>query len=760
MSIHHYESNSIITITLNIIYMSKIAKIIYTKTDEAPALATRSFLPIVKAFTKTSNIEIEVKDISLAARILANFSEFLNEDQQVEDALLALGNLAKQPDANIIKLPNISASVPQLKEAISELQQKGYALPNYPEEIKTAEDSAISALYNKVKGSAVNPVLREGNSDRRAPKAIKNYARKHPHSMGAWSANSKTHVATMTSGDFAHNEKSITTKSAISIDILHISENGTKTVLKENLNLLEKEIIDATVMSKKALISFLEAQYEDSLDKNVLFSLHMKATMMKVSDPIIFGHAVRVFFHDLFKKHGKTFKKIGADVNNGLGNLLGKLNQLPKEKRDEIRNEIRYAFDHGPELAMVNSDRGITNLHVPSDVIIDASMPAMIRTSGQMYNSEGKLQDTKAIIPDSSYAGIYSATIDFCKKNGAFDPTTMGTVPNVGLMAQKAEEYGSHDKTFEITENGKVVVLDSNGNTLITHSVETGDIWRMCQTKDLPIQDWVKLAVTRARASQTPAVFWLDKNRAHDAEIIKKVNLYLPNHDISDLDIRILSPIKATEFTLKRIVKGEDTISVSGNVLRDYLTDLFPILEVGTSAKMLSIVPLMNGGGLFETGAGGSAPKHVQQFLQENHLRWDSLGEFLALAVSLEHLGNSNNNSKALILAETLDNATDKFLENNRSPSRKVGELDNRGSHFYLAMYWAEGIANQDKDSELKAEFTKIANELKSNEANIISELNKAQGNPINTGGYFLPTESLADAAMRSNTTLNNILGY
>jgi isocitrate dehydrogenase len=615
-------------------------------------------------------------------------------------------------------------------------------------------------LYNKVKGSAVNPVLREGNSDRRAPKAIKNYARKHPHSMGAWSVDSKTHVATMTEGDFAHNEKSITTKSATSISILHISENGTKTILKENLHLLEKEIIDATVMSKKALISFLEAQYEDSLDKNVLFSLHMKATMMKVSDPIIFGHAVRVFFHDLFKKHGKTFKKIGADVNNGLGNLLGKLSELPKEKRDEIRNEIRYAFDHGPELAMVNSDRGITNLHVPSDVIIDASMPAMIRKSGQMYNSEGKLQDTKAIIPDSSYAGIYSATIDFCKKNGAFDPTTMGTVPNVGLMAQKAEEYGSHDKTFEITENGKVVVLDSNGNTLITHSVEIGDIWRMCQTKDLPIQDWVKLAVTRARASQTPAVFWLDKNRAHDAEIIKKVNLYLPNHDISDLDIRILSPIKATEFTLKRIVKGEDTISVSGNVLRDYLTDLFPILEVGTSAKMLSIVPLMNGGGLFETGAGGSAPKHVQQFLQENHLRWDSLGEFLALAVSLEHLGNSNNNSKALILAETLDNATDKFLENNKSPSRKVGELDNRGSHFYLAMYWAEGLANQDKDSELKAEFTKVANELKSNEAKIISELNKAQGDSINTGGYYLPTESLADAAMRSNITLNSILGY
>jgi isocitrate dehydrogenase len=760
MSIHHYESSSISTITLNTTYMTKTAKIIYTKTDEAPALATRSFLPILKAFTKTSNIEIEVKDISLAARILANFSEYLDEDQQVEDALVVLGNLVKQPNANIIKLPNISASVPQLKEAISELQKKGYALPNYPEEIKTAEDKTISALYNKVKGSAVNPVLREGNSDRRAPKAIKNYARKNPHSMGAWSADSKTHVATMTEGDFAHNEKSITTKSATSISILHISENGTKTVLKENLNLLEKEIIDATVMSKKSLISFLEEQYEDSLDKNVLFSLHMKATMMKVSDPIIFGHAVRVFFHDLFKKHGKTFKKIGADVNNGLGNLLGKLSELPKEKRDEIRNEIRYAFDHGPELAMVNSDRGITNLHVPSDIIVDASMPAMIRKSGQMYNSEGKLQDTKAIIPDSSYAGIYSATIDFCKKNGAFDPTTMGTVPNVGLMAQKAEEYGSHDKTFEITENGKVVVLDSNGKTLITHLVETGDIWRMCQTKDLPIQDWVKLAVTRARASQTPAVFWLDKSRAHDAEIIKKVNLYLPNHDISGLDIRILSPIKATEFTLKRIVKGEDTISVSGNVLRDYLTDLFPILEVGTSAKMLSIVPLMNGGGLFETGAGGSAPKHVQQFLQENHLRWDSLGEFLALAVSLEHLGNSNNNSKALILAETLDNATDKFLANNKSPSRKVGELDNRGSHFYLAMYWAEGLAKQDKDLELQAEFTKIANKLKSNEAKIISELNKAQGNPVNTGGYYLPTENLADAAMRSNATLNSILGY
>jgi isocitrate dehydrogenase len=738
--------------------MSTKAKIVYTKTDEAPGLATRSFLPIVKAFTKTSNIEIEVKDISLAARILANFSEFLNEDQKVEDALAVLGDLAKQPDANIIKLPNISASVPQLKEAISELQKKGYALPNYPEEIKTENDKKVLALYNKVKGSAVNPVLREGNSDRRAPKAIKNYARKNPHSMGAWSTESKTHVATMTAGDFTHNEKSITTKEATSISIVHISENGVKTVLKEQLTLLEGEIIDATILSKKALITFLEEQYKDALDKNILFSLHMKATMMKVSDPIIFGHAVRVFFADLFKKHGKTFKEIGADVNNGLGNLLGKLNELTKEKSDEIIADIQYALNNGPELAMVNSDKGITNLHVPSDVIIDASMPAMIRTSGQMYNAKGHLQDTKAIIPDSSYAGIYSATIDFCKKNGAFDPTTMGTVPNVGLMAQKAEEYGSHDKTFEITTAGKVIVLDVNGKTIIEHSVEQGDIWRMCQTKDLPIQDWVKLAVKRARASNTPAVFWLDENRAHDLEIIKKVTLYLLNHDTAGLDIRILSPIDATNFTLKRIVKGEDTISVSGNVLRDYLTDLFPILEVGTSAKMLSIVPLMNGGGLFETGAGGSAPKHVQQFIEENHLRWDSLGEFLALAVSLEHLGTSKNNPKALILAETLDDATDKFLENDKSPSRKVGKLDNRGSHLYLAMYWAEGLAKQDKDAALKATFSKIANDLKLNENKIITELNESQGNVSNIGGYYLPNEDLANNAMRPNNILNGIL--
>jgi isocitrate dehydrogenase len=739
--------------------MSKTAKIIYTKTDEAPALATRSFLPIVKAFTKSSNIEIEIKDISLASRILANFSDYLTDDQKVEDALAVLGELANQPDANIIKLPNISASVPQLKDAIEELQSLGYALPNYPDDIKTDEDKIVSKLYNKVKGSAVNPVLREGNSDRRAPKAVKNYARKNPHSMGKWSKDSKTHVATMTEGDFAHNEKSITLKKETIVKIIHTNSNGKTTVLKDNLNLLESEIIDATIMSKKALIDFLEEQVEDALDKNVLFSLHMKATMMKVSDPIIFGHVVRVYFKDLFEKHGKTFKKIGVDVNNGFGNLLSKLSELPKNKRDEIREDIRFALDHSAELAMVNSERGITNLHVPSDVIVDASMPAMIRTSGKMYNAEGKRQDTKAVIPDSAYAGVYSVTIDFCKKHGAFDPTTMGTVPNVGLMAQKAEEYGSHDKTFEITADGKVQVIDEKGKILLEHAVETGDIWRMCQTKDLPIQDWIKLAVTRARASETPAVFWLDKNRAHDIEIIKKVNTYLPKHDTTGLDIRILSPIKATEFTLERIIKGEDTISVSGNVLRDYLTDLFPILEVGTSAKMLSIVPLMNGGGLFETGAGGSAPKHVQQFLEENHLRWDSLGEFLALAVSLEHLGITNNNPKALVLAETLDDATDTFLENDKSPSRKTGEIDNRGSHFYLALYWAEALAKQNKNAALKAEFTPIAEALSKNEAKIISELNSIQGNSLDVGGYYLQNDELATAAMRPNSTLNSIIG-
>ena len=738
--------------------MSKIAKIVYTKTDEAPALATRSFLPIVKAFTKTSNIEIEVKDISLASRILANFPEHLAEDQKVEDALAILGDLAKQPDANIIKLPNISASVPQLKAAISELQSLGYRLPNYPEEAITEEEKAVLETYNKVKGSAVNPVLREGNSDRRAPKAIKNYARKNPHTMGTWNADSKTHVATMKHGDFAHNEKSITLEKATNINIIHIANDGSKTVLKKNLSIRSKEIIDATVMSKKALLSFLEEQISDANKQNILLSLHMKATMMKVSDPIIFGLAVKTYFKEVFDKHAAILNKIGVDVNNGFGNLLGNLHAVSEEKKTEILKDIDLVFAKNANLAMVNSDKGITNLHVPSDIIIDASMPAMIRNSGRMWNAKGELQDTKAIIPDSSYAGIYSATIDFCKKNGAFDPTTMGTVPNIGLMAQKAEEYGSHDKTFQITSNGKVVVEDATGNLLLEHNVEEGDIWRMCQTKDLPIQDWVKLAVTRARASQTPAVFWLDNQRAHDIEIIKKVKLYLPEHDTADLDIRILSPIEATEFTLERIVKGMDTISVSGNVLRDYLTDLFPILEVGTSAKMLSIVPLMNGGGLFETGAGGSAPKHVQQFVAENHLRWDSLGEFLALAVSLEHLGNTNDNSKALVLAETLDDATDTFLENDKSPSRKVGELDNRGSHFYLALYWAQGIANQDKNTELRAEFTPIAEALSNNEEKIISELNEIQGQAVNIGAYYQPNDAIASEAMRPSTTLNTIL--
>jgi isocitrate dehydrogenase len=735
-----------------------MAKIIYTKTDEAPALATRSFLPIVKAFTKSSGIEIETKDISLAGRILANFSDYLKEDQKVEDALAYLGDLAKKPEANIIKLPNISASVPQLVEAIKELQVKGYDLPDYPEEVKTDEDKAVLALYNKVKGSAVNPVLREGNSDRRAPKAIKNYARKNPHSMGEWSSDSETHVATMTQGDFAHNEKSITIGNATKVSIQHISNTGNKTILKEGLPLLDGEIIDATVMSKKALISFLENEIKDASDKGILLSFHMKATMMKVSDPIIFGHIVKTYFKEVFEKHGETFTKIGVDVKSGFGNLLSNLDELTLEKKTEILKDIDTVFKAKADLAMVNSDKGITNLHVPSDVIIDASMPAMIRTSGKMWNKEGKLQDTKAIIPDSSYAGIYTATINFCKKHGAFDPTTMGTVPNVGLMAQKAEEYGSHDKTFEISAAGKVQVINTDGTILLEHNVEEGDIWRMCQTKDLPIQDWVKLAVKRASSSKTPAVFWLDENRAHDAEIIKKVNTYLKDHNTDGLDLRILSPIKATEFTLERIIKGEDTISVSGNVLRDYLTDLFPILEVGTSAKMLSIVPLMNGGGLFETGAGGSAPKHVEQFIEENHLRWDSLGEFLALAVSLEHVGNTTNNSKALVLAETLDEATDKFLDTNKSPSRKVGELDNRGSHFYLALYWAEALANQNSDKDLQKEFSSIFDHLSKNEQNIVNQLNEIQGSKVNIGGYYMPIEELATNAMRPNETLNKVL--
>ncbi len=736
-----------------------MAKIIYTKTDEAPALATRSFLPIVKAFTKSSGIEIESKDISLASRILANFSDYLNDDQKVEDALAYLGELAKKPEANIIKLPNISASVPQLVGAIKELQSKGYNLPDYPEEIKNEEDKAVLALYNKVKGSAVNPVLREGNSDRRAPKAIKNYARKNPHSMGEWSSDSETHVATMSEGDFAHNEKSVTLDKATEVKIVHTSNSGEKTILKENISLLDGEIIDASVLNKKSLIDFLEKEIKDATEKDILLSLHMKATMMKVSDPIIFGHVVKTYFKEVFEKYNDTFTKIGVDVKSGFGNLLSNLDELSSEEKAEILKDIDDTFKNKADVAMVNSDKGITNLHVPSDVIIDASMPAMIRTSGKMWNKEGKLQDTKAIIPDSSYSGVYKATIEFCKKNGAFDPKTMGTVPNVGLMAQKAEEYGSHDKTFEISSNGTVEVINVDGSTLIEHNVEEGDIWRMCQTKDLPIQDWIKLAVTRAKASNTPAVFWLDENRAHDAEVIKKVNKYLPNHNTDGLDLRILSPIKATEFTLERIIKGEDTISVSGNVLRDYLTDLFPILEVGTSAKMLSIVPLMNGGGLFETGAGGSAPKHVEQFLEENHLRWDSLGEFLALAVSLEHLGNVTNNSKALVLAETLDQATDKFLDQRKSPSRKVGELDNRGSHFYLALYWSEALANQNSDEELNAEFSQVFDKLSANENSITSELNEIQGTKVNIDGYYLPEEEFVVKAMKPNSILNSVIG-
>ncbi len=738
--------------------MSTTAKIMYTKTDEAPALATRSFLPIVKAYTKSSNIEIVTKDISLAGRILANFSDYLTEDQKVEDALAFLGELATKPEANIIKLPNISASVPQLKAAVKELQALGYNLPDYPEEPETDEDKAVLALYNKVKGSAVNPVLREGNSDRRAPKAVKNYAKKNPHSMGAWSSDSKTHVATMSEGDFAHNEKSVTVPNATDVKIVHTDANGNETVLKASTKLLAGEIIDASVMNKKALLTFLDEQVKDAKDKGVLFSLHMKATMMKVSDPIIFGHAVRIFFKDLFEKHGTTFEEIGVDVNNGFGNLLSNLEELSAEKKAEILADIETVYANNPDVAMVNSDKGITNLHVPSDIIIDASVPAMIRTSGQMWNKEGKQQDTKVTIPDSSYASLYQATIDFCKKNGAFDPTTMGTVPNVGLMAKKAEEYGSHDKTFEIAAGGKVSVIDSEGNTLIEHSVEQGDIWRMCQTKDAPVADWVKLAVTRAKAMQAPAVFWLDKNRAHDAELIKKVNTYLPNHDTDGLEILIKSVSEATEYTLERVKAGQDTISVTGNVLRDYLTDLFPILELGTSAKMLSIVPLMNGGGLFETGAGGSAPKHVQQFVEENHLRWDSLGEFLALAVSLEHLGDTTKNDKALVLAETLDNAIEKLLDNKKSPSRKSGELDNRGSHFYLAMYWAEELANQDKNAELKNQFTSVANSMQTNEDKIVNELNEVQGKAIEIGGYYVPNDELADNFMRPNDTLNAIL--
>ena len=737
---------------------TKTSKIAYTKTDEAPALATHSFLPIISKFAKPANIEFEVKDISLAARLLANFSDFLKEDQKVSDALAELGELAKSPEANIIKLPNISASVPQLTAVIKELQAKGFAVPNYPEEAKTDEEKAIKQRYAKVLGSAVNPVLREGNSDRRAPKPVKEYARKNPHSMGAWSKDSKSHVATMASGDFRSNEKSVTLPEATSVDIIHVDNNGTKKTLKEKLALKEGEIIDATLMSKAALLKFLSEQIEDAKAQGILFSIHMKATMMKVSDPIIFGHAVKVYFKEVFEKYGEDLKSIGVDTRNGLGDLLNDINKLPEAKKNEVEKAILDTLETRADLAMVNSDKGITNLHVPSDVIIDASMPAMIRNSGQMWNAEGKSQDTKAVIPDSSYAGIYQETIDFCKEHGAFDPTTMGTVPNVGLMAQKAEEYGSHDKTFEIATAGKVQVVDTSGKVLIEHSVEEGDIWRMCQTKDAPVQDWVKLAVNRAKATGVPAIFWLDKNRAHDAELIKKVNVYLKDHDTAGLDIQIMSPVEATRFSLKRMKEGKDTISVTGNVLRDYNTDLFPILEVGTSAKMLSIVPLMNGGGLFETGAGGSAPKHVQQFVEEGHLRWDSLGEFLALAVSLEHEGTTNDNPKALVLAETLDEATIKFLDNKKSPSRAVNELDNRGSHFYLALYWAQALAAQDKDKELQVHFAEISSEMETNEEKILQELLDAQGSEVELGGYYFPDEDKSSSAMRPSATLNAII--
>ncbi|GMQ29031.1 NADP-dependent isocitrate dehydrogenase [Algoriphagus confluentis] len=738
--------------------MSHSPKILYTLTDEAPALATYSLLPIVQAFTQSAGIEVETRDISLSGRIIANFPEFLKPEQQIGDALAELGQIATTPEANIVKLPNISASVPQLKAAIKELQEKGYALPDYPEEPKNEEEKSIKAKYDKIKGSAVNPVLREGNSDRRAPLAVKNYAKKHPHSMGKWSADSQTHVDSMSSGDFYGSEKSITLSSPTTVSIELSCKDGKKEILKSGFKLQEGEVIDAATLSVAQLKVFLAKAKADAKAKGVLFSLHMKATMMKVSDPIIFGHAVRVFFEPVFTKHAETLKSIGVDVNNGFGDLLANLDKLSEEKKSEILADIDACYSDEPDLAMVNSDKGITNLHVPSDVIIDASMPAMIRTSGRMWNKEGKLQDTKAVIPDRSYAGVYQTVIDFCKKNGAFDPATMGSVPNVGLMAQKAEEYGSHDKTFEIPFDGTVNVVDGEGNVLLSNEVEAGDIWRMCQTKDAPIQDWVKLAVTRARLSQTPAVFWLDKNRAHDRELIKKVEQYLPNHDTKGLEIHIMSPVEATQFSCERIVEGKDTISVTGNVLRDYLTDLFPILEVGTSAKMLSIVPLMNGGGLFETGAGGSAPKHVEQFVTEGHLRWDSLGEFLALAVSLEHLGETFGNEQAKLLGATLDKATGRWLEEDKSPARVVGKLDNRGGHFYLAMYWAEELAKQTEDPSLAAKFAPIAKAMAQNEEKIVAEYNGSQGKPVDIGGYYRPDEAKTSVAMRPSQTFNEIL--
>ncbi|MBR8841989.1 MULTISPECIES: NADP-dependent isocitrate dehydrogenase [Pseudoalteromonas] len=734
------------------------SKIIYTKTDEAPALATYSLLPIIQAFTKPANIEVETRDISLAGRIIATFPEYLKEEQRIGDALAELGALAKTPEANIIKLPNISASIPQLRAAIKELQAKGYALPEYPSEAKTDEEADVKARYDKIKGSAVNPVLREGNSDRRAPTSVKGYARKNPHSMGAWSKDSQSYVASMADGDFFGSEQSVTVAEATDVRIEHVANNGDITVLKQSTPLLAGEIIDASRMSVQALREFLAVQVQEAKDKGVLFSLHMKATMMKVSDPIIFGHAVKVFYKDVFEKHAATFAEIGVDASNGVGDVYSKIESLDDAKRKEIEADLAAVYETAPDIAMVDSDRGITNLHVPSDVIIDASMPAAIRSSGQMWNAEGKQQDTAFVIPDRCYSGVYGATIDFCKENGAFDPRTMGTIPNVGLMAQKAEEYGSHDKTFEAPSAGTIRVVDAAGNTLLEHTVAEGDIWRMCQVKDAPIKDWVKLAVNRARATNTPAVFWLDEARAHDAELIKKVNAYLPEHDTDGLEILIKAPVDATLYSLERMKKGEDTISVTGNVLRDYLTDLFPILELGTSAKMLSIVPLMNGGGLFETGAGGSAPKHVQQFEKENHLRWDSLGEFLALAASFEHLSQTTGNAKAQVLADTLDAATAKFLDENKSPSRKVKELDNRGSHFYLAMYWAQELAAQDKDAELKAKFENVAAELTAKEADIVAALNEAQGQAMDVGGYYQPEDDKAFAAMRPSAVFNDVL--
>ncbi|EID4418538.1 NADP-dependent isocitrate dehydrogenase [Vibrio vulnificus] len=732
--------------------------IIYTITDEAPALATYSLLPIIQSFTASSGINVETRDISLAGRIIANFPEHLKEEQRIGDALAELGELAQTPEANIIKLPNISASIPQLKAAIKELQDKGYDLPNYPEEPSTYEEEAIKATYDKIKGSAVNPVLREGNSDRRAPLSVKNYAKKNPHSMGAWSSDSKSHVSSMTEKDFFGSEKSVTVNGATNVQIEFVAEDGSKKVLKKAFALQDKEIIDSAVLNKNALVTFFEKEIAEAKQQDVLLSLHMKATMMKVSDPVIFGHAVKVYYKDVFAKYGDLFAKLGVDVNNGLGDVYAKISALPQAQKEEIEAAIAAVYESQPALAMVDSDRGITNLHVPSDVIVDASMPAMLRASGQMWGSDGKQKDTKALIPDRCYAGVYQAVIDFCKEHGAFDPTTMGSVPNVGLMAQKAEEYGSHDKTFILDAAGTVKVVTTDGTVLLEQAVEEGDIFRMCQVKDAPIQDWVKLAVTRARASGAPAVFWLDENRAHDAELIKKVNAYLPNYDTAGLEIKILAPVDACKFSLERIKAGQDTISVTGNVLRDYLTDLFPILELGTSAKMLSIVPLMNGGGLFETGAGGSAPKHVQQVQKENHLRWDSLGEFLALAASLEHLSVVSGNAKAKVLADALDAATGEFLDTNKSPSRKVGELDNRGSHYYLAAYWAKALAEQTADAELAAEFAPIAKALAEQEAVIVAELNGAQGAPGDLGGYYLFDDAKTSALMRPSQSLNQVI--